>query len=67
MLILRCENQTTKVAYSTAVNYLGYEKVDVEFRINDQSPVKQVWKASMVGAITVPHSRVKPTGCERAA
>jgi hypothetical protein len=49
VLILRCKNQTTEAAYSTNVNYLGYQKVDVEFRINDQSPIKETWNASMNG------------------
>jgi hypothetical protein len=49
VLILRCKNQTTEAAYSTAVNYLGYQKVDVEWRINDQNSIKQVWSASING------------------
>ena len=49
VLILRCKEQTTEAAYSTAVNYLGYLKVNVEWRINDQSPIKEVWSASMNG------------------
>jgi type VI secretion system VasI family protein len=49
VLILRCRDQIIEAAYSTNVNYLGYQKVDVEWRINDQSPVKQVWNASMNG------------------
>jgi hypothetical protein len=30
-------------------NYLGYKSVDVQLRINDQNPIKEVWKASMNG------------------
>jgi hypothetical protein len=49
VLILRCKEQTTEAAFSTQYNYLGYKSVDVQLRINDQSPIKQVWKASMNG------------------
>jgi hypothetical protein len=49
VLILRCKDQTTEAAFSTQYNYLGYKSVDVELRINDQNPIKQVWKASMNG------------------
>jgi type VI secretion system VasI family protein len=49
VLVLRCKNGITEAAYSTNVNYLGYKSVDVELRINDQSPLKQVWNASMNG------------------
>jgi hypothetical protein len=49
ILILRCKNQTTEAAFSTQYNYLGYKSVDVELRINDQNPIKEVWKASMNG------------------
>jgi hypothetical protein len=49
VLILRCKNQTTEAAFSTQYNYLGYKSVNVELRINDQNPVKEVWKASMNG------------------
>jgi type VI secretion system VasI family protein len=49
VLILRCKDQTTEAAFSTQYNYLGYRSVDVELRINDQSPIKEVWKASMNG------------------
>jgi hypothetical protein len=49
VLILRCKNQTTEAAFSTQYNYLGYKSVDVELRINDQSPITEVWKASMNG------------------
>jgi hypothetical protein len=40
VLILRCKNGITEAAYSTNVNWLGYLKVVVELRINDQSPIK---------------------------
>jgi hypothetical protein len=49
VLILRCKEQTTEAAFSTKYNYLGYKSVDVELRINEQNPIKQVWKASMNG------------------
>ena len=49
VLILRCKDQTTEAAFSTQYNYLGYSSVDVELRINDQTPIKEVWKASMNG------------------
>jgi hypothetical protein len=49
VLILRCKDQITEAAFSTQYNYLGYKSVDVQLRINDQSPTKEVWKASMNG------------------
>ena len=49
VLILRCKDQTTEAAFSTQYNYLGYKSVDVELRINEQNPIKEVWKASMNG------------------
>ena len=49
VLILRCKDQTTEAAFSTKYNYLGYKDVDVGLRINDQTPTKEVWKASMDG------------------
>ena len=49
VLILRCKDQTTEAAFSTQYNYLGYKSVDVQLRINDQNPIKEVWKASMNG------------------
>jgi type VI secretion system VasI family protein len=49
VLILRCKNGITEAAYSTNVNWLGYKNIDVELRINEQSPIKQVWNASMNG------------------
>jgi hypothetical protein len=49
VLILRCKDQTTEAAFSTKYNYLDYKAVDVELRINDQSPIKEIWKASMNG------------------
>src|SRR5215472_1910349 len=49
VLILRCRDQITEAAFSTQFNYLGYKSVDVELRINDQIPIKEVWKASMNG------------------
>jgi type VI secretion system VasI family protein len=49
VLILRCKEQTTEAAFSTKSNYLGYKSVDVQLLINDQNPIKEVWKASMDG------------------
>lgn len=49
VLILRCKDQITEAAFSTNYNYLGYKTIDVQVRINDQSPIKEVWKASMNG------------------
>ena len=49
VLILRCKDQTTEAAFSTQYNYLGYKSVDVQLRINDQNPTKEVWNASMNG------------------
>jgi hypothetical protein len=49
VLILRCKDQTTEAAFSTKYNYLGYKSVDVELRVNDQTPIKEVWNASMNG------------------
>jgi Type VI secretion system VasI, EvfG, VC_A0118 len=49
VLILRCKEQTTEAAFSTQYNYLGYKSVDVALRINDQIPIKEVWKASING------------------
>jgi type VI secretion system VasI family protein len=49
VLILRCKEQTTEAAFSTKYNYLGYKSVDVQLRINDENPIKQVWKASVNG------------------
>jgi hypothetical protein len=49
VLILRCKDQNTEAAFSTQYNYLGYKSVDVQLRINDRSPIKEVWKASVNG------------------
>jgi hypothetical protein len=49
VLILRCQDQTTEAAFSTRYNYLGYQSVDIQLRINDQNPTKEVWKASIDG------------------
>jgi hypothetical protein len=49
VLILRCKDQTTEAAFSTKYNYLGSRSVNVQLRINDQTPSKEVWKASMDG------------------
>jgi type VI secretion system VasI family protein len=49
VLLLRCKEQTTEAAFSTQYNYLGYKSVDIQLRIDDQNPIKEVWKASMNG------------------
>jgi hypothetical protein len=49
VLILRCKDQTTEAAFSTKYNYLGSRSVDVQLRINDEKPFKEVWKASIDG------------------
>ena len=50
VLILRCnKEQSTEAAFSTQYNYLGSKSVDVQFRINDQNPIKEVWKPSVNG------------------
>jgi hypothetical protein len=49
VLVLRCKDQTTEAAFSTQYNYLGYKSVDVQLRVNDQNPIKEVWKASING------------------
>ena len=49
VLILRCKEQTTEAAFSTQYNYLGYSSVDVQLRINEQNPMKEVWRASLNG------------------
>ena len=49
VLILRCKDQTTEAAFSTQYNYLGYKSVDLQLRIDDRNPIKEVWNASMNG------------------
>ena len=49
VLILRCKEQTTEATFSTQYNYLGYSSVDVQLRINEQNPMKEVWRASLNG------------------
>jgi hypothetical protein len=49
VLILRCKDQTTEAAFSTKYNYLGYKSIEVDRRINDQNPIKEVWNASING------------------
>jgi hypothetical protein len=48
-LILRCREQTTEAAFSTKNTYLGESSVTVRYRINSESPVKEVWRPSMDG------------------
>lgn len=49
VLILRCKDQITEAAFSTQYNYLGSKSVDVQLRINDQNPIKEIWKPSVNG------------------
>ena len=49
VLILRCKDQTRKTWFSTKYNYLGSRSVDVQLRINDEKPFKELWKASIDG------------------
>ena len=49
VLILRCKDQITEAAFSTKYNWLGSRTVDVTLQINDEKPLKEVWKASMDG------------------
>ena len=49
VLILRCKDQITEAVFSTQYNYLGSKTVEVEFRINDENPVKELWTASVNG------------------
>jgi hypothetical protein len=67
VLVLRCKYQTTEAAFSTQYNYLGYKSVDVQLRVNDQNPFKEVWKASINGraafapdAVALIHGRRDP-------
>jgi len=49
VLILRCKDQTTEAALSTKYNWLGSRSVDVTLRINDEKPLKAVWRVSIDG------------------
>jgi hypothetical protein len=49
VLILRCKDQNTEAAFSTKYNYLGSRSVDVQLRIDDEKPFREVWKASVDG------------------
>jgi len=49
VLILRCKNKIAEAAFSMQYNYLGYKSVDVQLWINDRTPVKEVWNASVNG------------------
>jgi hypothetical protein len=46
-LILRCQHQTTEVAFSTKNTDLGDQFVTVRYRINSENPIKEVWRSSM--------------------
>jgi hypothetical protein len=49
VLILRCKDQKTEAAFSTRYNYLGYQSVDVQLRINDQNPIKKSGRHRSMG------------------
>jgi Type VI secretion system VasI, EvfG, VC_A0118 len=49
VLILRCKDQTTEAAFSTKYNYFGSKSVDVLLRVNDEKPLKEVWRVSITG------------------
>jgi len=48
-LILRCRDQITEAVFSTKNTYLGDKSVTVRYRINSESPIKEVWRSSMDG------------------
>jgi hypothetical protein len=48
-LILRCREERTDAAFSTKDTYLGGENVTVRYRLDQQEPVKEVWRSSMNG------------------
>jgi hypothetical protein len=48
-LILRCRDQTTEAAFSTKSTNLGNDSVTVHYRINAESPIREVWRSSMNG------------------
>jgi hypothetical protein len=48
-LILRCRQERTEAAFSTRDTYLGQETVTVRYRLDQQEPVKEVWRSSMNG------------------
>jgi len=48
-LILRCKEKKTEAAFSTKDTFLGDKTVGVRFRVDQQEPVKEVWRASMNG------------------
>ena len=48
-LILRCREEKTEAAFSTKDTYLGRENVTVRYRLDQQEPIKEVWRSSMDG------------------
>ncbi len=48
-LILRCREERTEAAFSTKDTYLGAENVTIRYRINQQEPIKAVWRSSVSG------------------
>ena len=48
-LILWCREEKTEAAFSTKDTYLGRENVTVRYRLDQQEPIKEVWRSSMDG------------------
>jgi len=48
-LILRCREGKTEAAFSTRDTYLGGENVTVRYRLDQEEPVKELWRSSMNG------------------
>jgi hypothetical protein len=48
-LILRCREERTEAAFSTRDTYLGGENVTVRYRLDQQEPVKEIWRSSVNG------------------
>jgi hypothetical protein len=46
-LILRCQEERTEAAFSTRGTNLGGENVTVRYRIDQQEPVKEIWRSSV--------------------
>jgi hypothetical protein len=48
-LILRCREGKAEAAFSTRDSNLGGEKVTVRYRLDQEEPVKEVWRSSVDG------------------
>jgi hypothetical protein len=48
-LILRCRDHTTEVAFSTKDIELGDGSVTIRYRINSESPIREIWRSSVDG------------------